>query len=93
MACLASRFAYGQTLTPEGLERVAAAEDWLSGLGLTQKRVRVHGSLARIEALPEETPLLAARAREVDAALRALGFRYVTMDLGGYRTGSVNGKT
>jgi len=90
MACLASRFAYGETITPETLRRVEAAETLLTELGLTQKRVRVHGSLARIEALPEETPLLTARAREVDAALRALGFRYVTMDLGGFQSGSMN---
>ena len=90
MACLATRFPVGETLTPEGLLRVEAAEDVLTELGLTQKRVRVHGDLARIEALPEELPLLTERAGEADARLRALGFRYVAADLGGYRMGSMN---
>lgn len=90
MACLASRFAYGERITPEGLARVEAAEDFLDVLGLTQKRVRVHGDLARIEALPEEFPLLLARRQETDERLRALGFRYVSMDLGGFRSGSMN---
>jgi len=92
MACLASRIPSGERITPEDLRRVEAAEEYLSGLGLTQKRVRVHGALARIEALPEEFPLLLRCADAVDARLRALGFRFVSMDLGGYRTGSVNGK-
>ncbi len=90
MACLATRFPTGVTLTPEGLRRAGAAEDALSALGLTQKRVRVHGDVARIEALPEEFPLLLARRAEADAALRALGFRFAALDLGGYRTGSMN---
>ncbi len=89
-ACLASRFAYGETITPERLSRIEAAEAFLNGLGLTQKRVRVHGDLARIETLPEEAALLLAHGRETDAALRALGFRYVAMDLGGFRSGSMN---
>ena len=90
MACLASRFPCGAEITPEGLRRVEAAEDYLTTIGITQKRVRVHGDLARIEALPEETPLLTARSAEIDAHLRGLGFRYVSLDLGGYRTGSMN---
>ena len=90
-ACLASRFAYGERLTPEGLRRVEAAEAVLTGLGLTQKRVRVHpGGLARIEALPEEAARVTENAAELDARLRALGFRYVTMDLGGFQSGSMN---
>ncbi len=93
MACLATRFPCGETLTPEGLRRVEKAEDCLSALGLTQKRVRVHGDLARIEALPEELPLLTAHAQEADALLRALGFRFVAADLGGYRMGSMNRPT
>ena len=91
MACLASRFPTGTALTAQGLRRVEAAEDWLGGLGLTQRRVRVHGDLARIEVLPAEAPALYARAAEADAALRALGFRYVAVDLGGYKMGNMNG--
>ena len=90
-ACLASRFAYGETLTEEGLRRVEAAEAYLSGLGLTQKRVRVHpGGLARIETLPEELPRVTSRAGAVEARLRELGFRYVTLDLGGFQSGSMD---
>ncbi len=93
MACLATRFPCGETITAEGLRRVEAAEAYLSTLGLTQKRVRVHGDLARIEAMPAEFPLLWSRAGEIDGALRALGFRFVSLDLGGYRMGSMNGNT
>ena len=91
-ACLASRFAYGEAITAEGLRRVDAAEDFLHGLGFRQVRVRVHGDLARIEAEPDALARLAApelRA-QVTQRLRALGFLYVTLDLGGYRTGSMN---
>ena len=90
MACLATRFPTGTALTEEGLRRAEAAEEYLSSVGLTQKRVRIHGDSARIEALPEEFALLTGHAAEVDARLKALGFRFVSMDLGGYRTGSMN---
>ena len=90
MACLATRFPTGTAISPAGLSLAEAAENYLSSLGLTQKRVRVHGDLARIEALPEEFPLLLAKSKEVNDALRALGFRYVSLDLGGYRMGNMN---
>ena len=90
MACLATRIPTGTPLTPEALSRAEAAEAYLSSLGLTQKRVRVHGDAARIEALPEEFLLLLSRREEADEALRALGFRYVSLDLGGYRMGNMN---
>jgi len=91
-ACLASRFPYGERITAAGLERVERAERWLldAGLGLTQLRVRSHGDMARIEVPPEAIPRLAARADEIAAALKALGFAYVALDLQGYRTGSMN---
>ena len=91
-ACLASRFAYGERITPEGLRRVDAAEAYLHDLGLRQVRVRVHGDLARIEAEPEDIPRLAApeTRAQLDSALRALGFAYTALDLRGYRTGSMN---
>lgn len=94
MACLATRFAAGETVTPEGLRRVEAAEDLLRrSLGLTQFRVRVHGALlARIETLPEEFDTLLAQRAAVETALKTLGFRYVAADLGGYRMGSMNGQ-
>ncbi len=89
-ACLATRFPYGATLTPEGLQRVADAERILREEGFTQVRVRVEGDLARIELLPEEFGLLLAddRAAEVDRRLRALGFARVTLDLAGFASGS-----
>ena len=91
-ACLASRFVYGERLTPERLGRVEQAEELLRSLGYRQLRVRLHGDLARIE-LPEEdiASLAAPEMRErVYEGLRALGFRYVSLDLQGYRTGSMN---
>jgi len=91
-ACLASRFPYGERITAEGLDRVGRAEDWVRTAfpGLGQLRVRSHGDLARVEVAPDAIPLLAARAAGISAALRALGFAYVSLDLQGYRTGSLN---
>ena len=91
-ACLASRFPYGERITILGLERVEKAEQWLldAGLGLTQLRVRSHGDLARIEVPSADIPRLAARAAEIAVAFKDLGFAYVTLDLLGYRTGSMN---
>ena len=90
MACLASRFVYGEPLTPERLAMVEAAEDFLKGLGFIQLRVRVHGNLARLEVLPEDFPKLLTLRKEISARLTALGFVYVTLDLQGYRVGSMN---
>ena len=91
-ACLASRVAYGEELTGEKLAMVDAAEEYLRSLGARQCRVRVHGTLARIEVEPEVIARLAAAdtACEVDRTLRSLGFSYVALDLRGYRTGSMN---
>jgi uncharacterized protein len=91
-ACLSSRFPYGKQITREGLDKVAAAEDYLHSLGFTQVRVRYHENLARIEVLPEELPRFLANGTgaEVTARLREIGFLYVTLDLAGYRTGSMN---
>lgn len=91
-ACLSSRFPYGKQITREGLDRVAAAEDYLRALGFTQVRVRHHENLARIELLPEELPRLFADGlnAQVTAKLREIGFPYVTLDMVGYRTGSMN---
>jgi len=91
-ACLASRFPYGERITDVRLKRVEKAEQWLfdAELGLTQVRVRSHGDLARIEVPPADIPRLAARAEEIAAAFKAFGFAYITLDLRGYRTGSMN---
>lgn len=92
-ACLASRFVYGEAITKERLAMVERAERVLLDLGLRQMRVRVHGErhpIARIEAEPAAFPLLTARAADIDRTLRGLGFARVTLDLAGYRTGSMN---
>lgn len=91
-ACLSSRFAYGQYLTPEKLKRVEQAEDFLKGLGIRQYRVRSDDVTARIEILPEDFPVLmenSVRQRTVEE-LKKLGFHYVTLDLAGFRSGSMN---
>jgi uncharacterized protein len=91
-ACLASRFPYGERITASGLKRVERAEEWLmdAGLGLGQMRVRSHGDMARIEVPPGDIPCVAARAGEIAAAFKGMGFAYVALDLQGYRTGSLN---
>ena len=90
--CLASRVQYGQTITPEKLRRIDAAERFLRELGFRECRVRHHEHLARIEVPPAELGRFAGaelRAR-VDQRLRELGFQYVTLDLRGFRSGSMN---
>jgi len=91
-ACLSSRFAYGQTITREGLDKVAAAEDYLHGLGFEQVRVRVHDNLARVEVSPAEISRFFQDEMNLKVAdkLREIGFLYVTLDMRGYRTGSMN---
>jgi pyridinium-3,5-biscarboxylic acid mononucleotide sulfurtransferase len=90
--CLSSRIPYGEEVTPEKLRRIDAAETFLRELGFRECRVRHHDALARIEVLPTDLPRFAdaeLRAR-VDGKLRELGFRYVTLDLRGFRSGSLN---
>lgn len=90
MACLASRFPYGDQVTKEKLLQVEQAEEVLKEWGFTQYRVRHHGSVARLEVLPAEMPLIISRREELTAILRQLGFDYVALDLNGYRTGAMN---
>ena len=89
-ACLSSRFVYGETITEEKLGMVDKAEQLLLDLGFTQVRVRIHGKMARIEIRKDEFPKLIEAAEQVYSYLKSLGFTYVSMDLGGYRTGSMN---
>ena len=91
-ACLSSRVPYGQVVTIEKLSVVDKAEIALKELGFRQVRVRHHGEVARIEVAEEELPraLDSEMAGRMSAALKALGFRYVALDLEGYRTGSLN---
>ncbi len=92
LACLATRFPHGERLTAEGLARVAEAERRLRGAvpGLRQARVRVHGNVARIEVEPAAAADVLARANEVAAGLRELGYAFVALDLEGFRSGSMN---
>ncbi len=91
-ACLASRIPYGVEVTPENLRRVEHAEAVLRRLGFRQFRVRLHGELARVEIAPEEMPraLASDMAAAMAGGLKAAGFTYVTLDLEGYRQGSLN---
>ncbi len=89
-ACLASRFAYGEKITAEKLKRVEKAEKILKNSGFRQFRVRVHGELARIELLPEDFEKLFKVREKLYSDIKALGFSYFTMDLQGYRMGSMN---
>jgi uncharacterized protein len=94
-ACLASRFAYGDRITGEGLARVEQAEDYLHDLGLGQLRVRVHGSkgeLARIEVEADQIARLTQTEmrEQIVEHLRKLGFSYVSLDLMGFRSGAMN---
>lgn len=89
-ACLASRFVYGEAITKEKLKMVSEAENFIKGLSLRQLRVRIHGNSARIEVPPEDFSVITKHAAEINDKLRELGFSYVSLDLGGYFTGSMN---
>lgn len=91
-ACLFSRFPYGEKITLEKIKRVSDAEEILSAEGFSQLRVRSHGDLARIEVLPEEINKFLERTfrDKITHEFRRLGFKYVTIDLDGYRIGSMN---
>lgn len=88
--CLASRVAYGVEVTPERLRRIDAAEEALRALGFDVLRVRDHGDLARVEVPLEDLPRAAALRDEIHARITETGFRYVTLDLAGFRSGSLN---
>lgn len=91
-ACLASRFVYGENITKEKLGMVELAEQTLMDLGFRQMRVRIHGTLARIEVEPAdfEKVMQEEIRTTITEALRSYGFTYVALDLVGYRTGSMN---
>lgn len=91
-ACLFSRFPYGEKITRKKLKRVSEAEDLLRGLGFYQFRVRSHEDLARIEVLPEEINRFFEQSfrDKITNEFKKLGFTYITLDLTGYRTGSMN---
>jgi len=89
-ACMSSRFPYGQEITPEKLQMVSLAEDFLRSLGLRQFRLRHHNGIARLEVAQEEIPLAIERRDDIVKRCKELGYTYVTLDLQGYRTGSMN---
>lgn len=89
-ACLSSRFPYGAEITVEKLSQVEKAEDYLWELGFQQYRVRHHESIARIEVAEEEMGKLLEHAEAIVERFCQLGFRYITLDLAGYRRGSLN---
>jgi len=91
-ACLATRIPYGEAITDEKLRQIQAAEEALRELGFQQLRVRHHGPLARIEVAPAQLSRLTQQpvGKQVVAALKEVGFAYVTVDLAGYRFGSMD---
>jgi pyridinium-3,5-biscarboxylic acid mononucleotide sulfurtransferase len=91
-ACLSSRIPYGTPVTPENIKTVEVGEEAIRALGFLQFRVRFHGDLVRIEIAPDELDraLAPEMARRFTAIFKPLGFHYVTLDLEGYRQGSLN---
>ena len=91
-ACLASRFVYGEEITKEKLQMVEAAEEFLIKLGFYEERVRMHGNIARIEVPAVDIPRLASDGvrEEVYSKFKEIGFLYVTLDIQGYKLGSMN---
>ena len=97
-ACLASRFVYGETISIEKLDMVDKAEQLLIDIGFEQVRVRIHsfgngetsGTIARIEVNPDEITKLVQNREAIVSEFKKIGFNYVSMDLQGYRTGSMN---
>jgi len=90
LACLSSRFPYGQEITPEKLSQVARAEEFLRRERFQQVRVRHHGEIARLEVGPDELERAFAMREKISAELLDAGFLYVTLDLAGYKSGSLN---
>ena len=89
-ACLSSRFPYGSHITEARLAQVEAAEDALAELGFTQFRVRHHEEVARIELVAAELPRALELRESIQARVKATGYRFVAVDLGGFRSGSLN---
>jgi len=89
-ACLSSRIPYGTRITTDVLSQVERAEALLRQMGFSQLRVRHHGNIARIEILPPEFPMLLAQREAILKSFRDLGFQYITLDLAGFRSGSMN---
>ncbi|MCR5624718.1 MAG: ATP-dependent sacrificial sulfur transferase LarE [Lachnospiraceae bacterium] len=91
-ACLASRFVYGEMITAEKLQMIDRAEDYLIKLGFVWERVRIHGNIARIEVPPADIHRITEEETRIKIyrELKKIGFQFVTLDLGGYKVGSMN---
>lgn len=89
--CLATRIPFGDEITPGKIDMIERAEKRIKDMGVKVVRVRVHGGIARIEVLPSDIPRIVSPtvSAEINKCLKGLGFRYVTIDLGGYKTGSM----
>lgn len=90
--CLSSRFPYGDAITREKLTSVELAEQFIAGYGIRQFRVRVHGDIARIEVPREDMQIFIdeAKSRDIAARFKELGYTYITLDIQGFRSGSMN---
>ncbi|MBM7554477.1 ATP-dependent sacrificial sulfur transferase LarE [Thalassobacillus pellis] len=89
-ACLSSRITYGEEITIEKLRRIDWSEQVIRATGIRQVRVRTHGEIARIEVEQEDIPVLLKHHDEITSKLQEFGYTYVTMDLSGYKSGSMN---
>ncbi len=90
LSCIASRVPTGEPLRKEDLKAIELGEELLSSLGLRQYRLRTHKEVARIEVHPDDFPIVLAHRKQIISELKILGFRYVSMDLEGYKTGNMN---
>jgi len=89
-ACLASRFPYGTEITKSKLKKVELAEDFVRKMGVKQFRVRFHEDVARIEVLKNDFETVLKNSDEITKRFKEIGFKYITLDIEGYRTGSLN---
>ncbi|MBD8112319.1 MULTISPECIES: ATP-dependent sacrificial sulfur transferase LarE [Priestia] len=89
-ACLSSRIAYGEYITKEKLTKVEKAEAYLKELGVGQVRVRTHKEIARIEVEPQDMNFIMEKNNIITKKLKGLGYKYITLDLTGYQSGSMN---
>ncbi|HET7657920.1 MAG TPA: ATP-dependent sacrificial sulfur transferase LarE [Bacillales bacterium] len=90
MACLSSRIAYGEKVTREKLTKVEKSESYLKSYGIYQVRVRTHGEIARIEVEPRDMEIIFENYVEINERLKEWGYKYVTVDLNGFQSGSMN---
>jgi len=89
-ACLASRFPYGIKITKDRLKIIEESEDFIRSFGIKQFRVRFHEDIARIEVLPNDFKTVIKNSEKITKKLKELGFKYITLDIEGYRAGSLN---